>query len=582
MSRVQILHVTDFHISDPTEDRNPLNATLHRHYLRELARAVREELSATPCCIVATGDFVDRGHLQNFAHAEVVMRSLADAFDLKPSNIAVCIGNHDRCTELDASGKAGAARAEYVEFSRLFANGAAEAECLGAVLCQPADRLWCLMIDATTGSKGEDVPGQFTDAQSDEIIKLVERVPPGGILIVGTHFPVESFSGSVAYYGDDNLATWHRRHIWLNGTPLRELIHSVRRGSATVWLSGDVHCYQSVDVDGLRHFVTGRLGSIVGKGDPQLRRQARLVGVSEDASQPESLVLEYDPVTFESQASFVGDWCVRHERIAVNVTRRGSSRGAPVLPPTGAAEAHTVGTLDNDLSGGIKLVDGDLPEDSQRLQNQILAVVRNRELYTLGRFDTSESDESEVALSWVSIGPLMGEPSLLPVLVTRMASWLGDTLGQPAPCGLADAVLIGIDCWGAVLASQLSVMTGARNFCVAARSRGKHYTKHETVSDTVLQAVKVAKAVVLVSDVVATGRSLRYIYDEVCRGAGESVAAEVRWIALSVIADSNQRRVADCGFLEAHGTACCALRMPIVPSCSLPDKTILPPALSFS
>jgi hypothetical protein len=83
--------------------------------------------------------------------------------------------------------------------------------------------------------------------------------------------------------------------------------------------------------------------------------------------------------------------------------------------------------------------------------------------------------------------------------------------------------------------------------------------------------------------VLATGHSLRYVYDDIQDKLGDmKLDPEVRWLCLSIIMDEKNARRADCTFVETFGTACKNLRMPVIGKNELPDVAILPPTISFS
>ena len=212
--------------------------------------------------------------------------------------------------------------------------------------------------------------------------------------------------------------------------------------------------------------------------------------------------------------------------------------------------------------------------DDGGLDTRILEVIAHHDLYTIGRFHTSDDYAS---LAWISIGPLLNEPGILPSIISRMAAWLRRKAEEKS-LQPKEIVLLGIDCWGAVLASQLSVITGSPNFCLGARGAGKYSTSHEAVSDSVCKRVAESKLVVLVSDVVATGRTMAWVHEQLIT----KIKSSPIWWALCIIADRAQDRSRHLSFLEDFGVACGNLRMPIVSTDAIPDERILPTRLSFA
>jgi hypoxanthine-guanine phosphoribosyltransferase len=208
-------------------------------------------------------------------------------------------------------------------------------------------------------------------------------------------------------------------------------------------------------------------------------------------------------------------------------------------------------------------------------EEDILRALRDKGLYSWGRFATSGD---QVLLSWVSVGPLLNVPELLGATVNDMSSWIENRLDEYS-INVEEIVLIGIDCWGGVLASQISIITGATNFCVAARGRGEYHTSQESISDDVCEAVKRARAVVLVNDVVATGHTQKWVHDRIAN-ALPNEAKDLKWLSLSVLADPSQPLAADCSFVIAHGTAC-RIKRPFLPADRVPPDDLVPTQISF-
>lgn len=434
-------------------------------------------------------------------------------------------------------------------------------------------------------------------------MKPLKGIPIEDLLIIGTHYPVETYPGSVAHLDEVN---WTERHFWSGGTLLRDRIRDWRNSAPTLWLCGDTHYSDHLTLEGQHFVMTGRLGTRTGTSSSQVRRQAKIVCIGCTGSAPMVHTLTRTPLGHVDHPD-LGRW--EHSEAGVRSLQKVVQVVTPAVAEASRSDrvdasgtlehvAVPIGTVQLVRPGvsGVNLVDrvdastqavesptanGSLEVIDEVLQSEVLATIRDRRLYSLGRFNTSAS---EVTLSWVSIGPLLNEEGMFANLVDRMVSWLRRRLASsPQDDSVFErTLLLGIDCWGAVLASQISVMTAAANICVAARAKGRHHTALETVSPTVFDAVKRSNVIVLVSDVVATARSLRYVHDEIVAGLPDETSRKCRWLALSVICDSSQTRPVDSSFIEAHGTACAKLRMPILPTTALPDEQILPPRLSFA
>lgn len=602
MSAWHILHLTDLHINDPNAPAEHLRTRYYKEYLQPLAVQVLRRLSNPLDLLIITGDFVDRGRVDNFDHAQTVISYLADLLHISSERIIVCNGNHDVVRNKEEAGEYQAARQAYKDFAKKFANKNAVKENDRAALCKLGEGLSCLMIDATLVvdstiiKPANDTPGDLTESEVDELMSWITALPEGEVLIIGSHYPVHDLMVRNAPFEEDE-PNWANRHVWFRGAMLRERLLRWHAISRVVWLCGDIHKPVNIVHDGHCYISTGRLGTRTERFDSLIPRQARLIQLPKDGKTPRSLVIEYKPVGHHSQAQ-IGDWDSKGESFTLaqtiteanelEIIKEPETVTIPVTDESRAEEQEASSTITSvstpdpthvpvlNATGAIYTMPVELI--SAELQQEIIKTITDLRIYYFGRFTTSQS---EVSLSWVSIGPLLNEEGILSQVVSRMADSLRELVRIKEDEGMEKTVLIGFDCWGAVLASQLSVLTGTRNFCVALRAGGKHNVSAETVSQEVLEYIKDCETIVLVSDVVASGRSLRFLYDSVSEGLGEAEAQRLRWLALSIICDRIQSRQVDCCFLDKHLSTCVDLRMPVLPYDALPEESVLPSVISF-
>jgi hypothetical protein len=213
----------------------------------------------------------------------------------------------------------------------------------------------------------------------------------------------------------------------------------------------------------------------------------------------------------------------------------------------------------------------------------------------MGRFETAKT---QVSLGWVSMGPLLAaapqqlssfstSTPLLPLVVSQMRAWiLRKASEMRTPVESNSVVLLGIDCWGAVIASQLSIMTGWRNFCLAGRGGGAHHTTFERVTPRVIREINAASVVIFVTDAIASGNTLIQIKDEINQKRKLSGLRpgrrKIRWLAAAILCDETTERGKDLDFIEAIGCACKKLRIPLLDPACLPAFDILPATLKFT
>lgn len=568
MDKKYVLHITDLHIDDPVDGPENLRKGKYREYLGQLTETITAAGVPRIDAIVATGDFVNLGKKENFLHAETVIIFLLQQFKLENSNLAACHGNHDLQQALEREGKVEESRGPVIEFMRKFANGSPTKSVDSvkdrALLCQPHPGIWCLMIDSLSGcdvSKAPNPGSLQLPKESDGIAELVSAVPQDEVLIVGTHYVVDPDVGRLAAF-EDEQPDWYPRHFWIHATPIKERIWRMRKEPGkTVWLCGDVHREGCAVRDGILYVTTGRLGTRSGKEDSPILRQATVIEFSDTGLR----LLKATYRSSDNKAEY-GDW---------NAQWATPESDAKVM--TGVLDykdyksissAPSFETSDATSANNMFVV-------SEEREEGILRAIRDKGLYSWGRFATSGD---QVLLSWISVGPLLNVPELLGATVNDMSGWIQSRLNEYC-INIEDVVLIGVDCWGGVLASQVSIITGATNFCVAARGRGEYHTSQETISDEVCETIKRARAVVLVNDVVATGHTQKWVYDKIATVLPDRVK-DLRWLSLSVLSDPSQPLAADCSFVDAHGTAC-RIKRPFLPADRVPPDDLVPTQISF-
>lgn len=568
----QILHLSDFHLHDP--DSGSMEHLRKGHfdeYLRDLAIAVREQISSPIDCVALTGDYVNQGRSRCYEHVAVIVRFLLKEFNLAESQLVICPGNHDLVRDEEVAGRLAQSRQSYNQFLAQYKLAdRVESSLTGrASLYRLRDDLWALSIDSTLGATGAYIPGPGSwrgDENKDEILTWIKKyvTSPEQLLLILSHYPVEEFQGSLIPEEEEEF---NSRHIWVKGKELASRIGKWRAdsGTRTLWLSGDVHAEYRTMCYGIDFVTAGRLGTRIGK-DSQQPRQAKIIQIASDWSRTKIFTFNYK-MPGHTDRGACGNWSA--ETSTIPIDRKFKAKKIII-----GSDRTVVGVASNGETKGVEPV----PETIDvELEAQLITRIAEQCLYSVGRFETNEVDTS---LAWVSVGPLLNTSGVLPVIIRTMQQWLSSQLEKQA-IPHERVVLLGIDCWGAVLASQLSVVTGAQNFCVASRGSGLHYTEHERISPRVIDHIKASAATVLVHDVVGTGQSLRVIHEQIESQLNPEASSRIRWFALSVICDSARPRGENCGFLTAHGTACGALRMPILNKSQLPDQRVLTAQLRF-
>lgn len=353
----------------------------------------------------------------------------------------------------------------------------------------------------------------------------------------------------------------------------RERLSRYRHGGPTVWLAGDVHKPDQVCLGNLVHVITGRFGTDTAVRSSLLSRQAKIIIVSDDRQTLVS-TLEYRVTTHHDQAH-VGDWQLltskKVPRLMGDEEISASGRSDIIEAVSGiGAETDNIAR-----SGNVQTLDDDL-------ERELLLIIEKKKLYRLGRFMTSSS---LVSLGWVSIGPLMNYQGITELIVTKMVNWICSKVTDLGAMDKESVVVFGVDCWGAVLAAQISVKLGCRNYCVAARAKGKYHSHREKVSKTLVDAFAKSKAAFFVADVVATGGTINHLHKELVNLSEKPTdpgPPEPQCYLLSIFADSTNLKQRNMSFSDDCIATCCSLRIPILAPGALPNERVLPAVISFS
>ncbi len=158
----RILHLTDFHLHDiETTGKEHLRKDFYRtSYLPNFFKLIQSEIGKIDC-IIATGDFVEKGNKNNFSHAKEILEFIAKELNLSNRNVGICIGNHDLNKDLDFNGKLKEAREDYFQFSQNFANGVALKSFDRFCICNVSENTIFLSLDSTLNRQCKEQPGLF-------------------------------------------------------------------------------------------------------------------------------------------------------------------------------------------------------------------------------------------------------------------------------------------------------------------------------------------------------------------------------------------------------------------------------------
>lgn len=565
-----ILHLSDFHIDNPNGDTELLREGFYQRYIDGFKRALNDysDTRNKPInAIVITGDFVNGGiNADNFAHAEKIIKYLCKVFNIEPMKVFTCNGNHDIDRALDEKNDFSGARHLYNEFARKFGNGNDTKHTKRYYLVSAGAGLHMLSIDSTLNAYGKSRPGDLTVTELDDIRNAIENQEIGNedLLIVASHHPVYAFQSPFGPNPEpDQEEDWKTKHVWSSASRLFSWLYQ-NSPNPILWLSGDIHTQEQAQVGIIHAVVTGRFGTSIKSASTQARRHGRLITVSSSGNF-KSWICQSEP------KGYVDDqenekWIVYPQNHPHSLIREHGDDSS--------AANHTKASQLEDTPQK-KTLPYEPRIFSELIQDKIIETIKIERLYHLGRYATSDHKAS---LAWVPMGDLMNSDDIFPHVVLAQANHLNDFLVAEK---IGNSIIVGIDSWGAILASQLSVITGIQNFCIAGRAGGSTHTSPERIGDALQSKMSKLEHVILVTDVIGTGSTLKCVHDDLCKKISSTKKQDIKWTVLSVICDEKQDRKETLGFAYSNMTACKNLRMPILLKESLPDTNILPTDISF-
>ena len=245
-------------------------------------------------------------------------------------------------------------------------------------------------------------PAMLPMTKSMLSIRPLRNCPRMSLLVVASHNPI--------IVPDENSSTddpdWLKARVWMKRA--RALLHRieiVREGRATLWLSGDVHAPDDRLEGGIYHVINSRFGTSAKKSN--IPRQAKLVVYDTAFHASRIVTFSYDmPKGWHYDDPERGEWAkyvraFRDRRVIVSTS-----------------EPKTI--VDSGV-GGSPVVAPVVECLNSSLEDQIIALVGERQLYHFGRFHTAKD---RVSLAWVSIGPILNESGIFALVIARMAEFI--------------------------------------------------------------------------------------------------------------------------------------------------------------
>lgn len=542
-----ILHITDLHL----DNFEGTDEHLRRRYYKEYIDSLIEEINIlkfTIDTIVVSGDLVNKGKVENFQKVGEILEYLAGKLSIPKNRICFCIGNHDfkYKEELYDGSNSIDLRRPYYEFVNDYShNKIFENQRFSLVGIE--DNVFYLSIDSTLGShdsKLQGKPGIILQTEIDEIVSDVirEKIPSSSLLLIGCHYPISTFPSGFVSDSEDN---WEENHLWRSANALRSRINSIKSFSK-IWFIGDCHIPDHFEFEDAHFIMTGRFGGttdIAGlKHVSQIPRQCKVISFDSEGEKFPIYTFSFQAVTHIDNPNY-GKW-VSTNSLARSIKSKDST---PTV---------------NNSNSILHLIHPDT-------EDMILLRVVENDLYSFGRFVTSESN---VSLGWVNINQLLNSTSLLSNIVDKSLKFLSEQIVMEFSYG----VIVGLDFWGSIIGSQISVRTGMKNFAVATRGNGQYHSSFELSNSFLEVELTKCKEVLFIIDVISCGDTLNRLITN-CLKVNESLIFNV----ISVISNSSTIRKENFIKLKSSGTFCEKLKIPVLKNDDLPSDDFLPINVDF-
>lgn len=568
MNKLNILHLTDLHLDDILSTNENLRKAKYKEFINGLFEKIATTLNEPIDFIICTGDFVNKGKILNFGHATTIINYLVSKSSLTDNEVVLCIGNHDFVIADDKSGKEKEARKDYYELEKKFQPTSIIKESVFHKIyyCDKKD-IYFLTFDSTFGSKGENVPSKLSDIQIDEIITDIdEKIPSDKLLLILSHYPMILFNRSQAFVEVEN---WVDDHLWKSGNIIVERTYQIRKNSLTLWFFGDGHIPDFWSYNNDHHFLmTGMIGG--NYTNPTYKQTDGSVNAYNKTNEVKVLQIDkgikkikINTFSYKSKAyrlsPHVGYWENTNSdfRLVDNPFENDK-----VIVPEG----------DKITSSEVKTQDNITHLISTSVEEEIIRQIREKKLYSFNRYSTSKND---VSLGWVSINKLFESNELLSRCIEKSVDWLDKVSG--ITISKNNSIFIGIDFWGAIFSSQASIIKDVDNYCIATKSKSEHNVLLEK-PEFLCKKLELKNTdlinIILFTDVVSTGNTLLSIQEKIKECLKDKT--NIKWIALSIISDTKQKRKVELNNFTALGSLCINLRIPILSNEELPDETILP------
>lgn len=608
MNDLSVLHISDFHCASPggSSSGNSWNETLVKNYAKSLREAF-DKIGKAPYggavdLILATGDFVHQGHADSFSKANTFLEQFVNEFSngsQKP-DVILCPGNHDYNRDLEKSGQIINSRAGYTQFSSKWHHRiTARSENLtpfeqfkktvgsdfqGAVFVSPLDRFkglpilsldstWSDISDSEQARKYGDrlhLPKPWYNDESqmtvifEKIAEFLMNFEPEWPTIILTHYPVvipqdiRDKRTRQSFNVDDHVSNHLKdlvEHIEVKTKhPVYVFCGDVHEAFARKVFSGD----RDTPLKKLKstQYVSGRSYQLFGSTQqtPWIAG-ARLTRFIRDKKSitTQSLLMKFGndvDSTFDPSKS---DW-ILHSDSPKKFTQKFSRSLRPILK----LEAE------DDVSK--TALSGQSEDSTDELASDLSDYIKENKLVDLRRIKCSTPSEYSRLLQ-IKIGPIMSDQVQKHTLIKSLIQGFK----RISSGSNNEILLIGIDCWGYSIATQLGYALGLQSVGVSVRGLddselGKELTRRFSQRRDLGSG---CFSYCYVTDVIATGDTLNRIK------AKMPSSDKVTNFGLSIVRSAFSYSNSELSSIKI-ASVIDRFNIPILRNSELPDEQILP------
>jgi adenine/guanine phosphoribosyltransferase-like PRPP-binding protein len=363
-------------------------------------------------------------------------------------------------------------------------------------------------------------------------------------LLIGCHYPIIAFPSGLPSDSEDN---WEENHLWKSANALRTRINNIKLIDK-IWFMGDCHIPDHIQFEEAYFIMTGRFGGSTNitnaKYISQIPRQCKIVTFCSESETIPVHTFSFEAATHKDNPNY-GKWSLKTGEIRI------------IKPPENRP------LVQKEKNAFLHLINSDTEE-------MILSRIKEKDLYSFGRFITSKKNTS---LGWVNINQLLNSTELLSNIVDKSLKYIDEQLN----ISYGSSIIVGLDFWGTIIGSHISIRTGMKNFAIATRGNGQYHSIYELTNNYLESELKNCKEVLFIIDVISCGDTIKRLTETYAL-----INDKIIFHVVSVISNSSTINVINFEKIKSAGTFCEKLNIPVIKNDELPDCEFLPASIDIS